>query len=68
MCLDENVSKILWLMKLFGMNVTKINYYFKMLTKHCNKCLKKKLYNELLKAKMAMDGTIKYHFKEFLVR
>jgi hypothetical protein len=27
---------------------------------------KKKLFDELLKAKMSMDGTIKNHFKEFL--
>jgi hypothetical protein len=52
--------------KLFGMNVMRIKYYFKMLIKHFNQCFKKKSCNELLKAKMSMDGTIKTHFKEFL--
>jgi hypothetical protein len=53
--------------KLFGMNVMRIKYYFKMLIKHCNQFFNiKRLFNELLKAKMSMDGTIKNHFKRFL--
>jgi len=53
--------------KLFGMNVMRIKYYFKMLMKHCNQCFQtKKLFNELLKAKMSMDGTNRNYFKEFL--